>query len=180
MRSRGHRKVSGLKWARELEAKPTYIPVSRPRGVKAFGTRYEKILHAELGPGWLRGRWFEYEDANGLGCCQVDFMGVQGRLWLLETKYTWTPEGHEQLEELYAPVVARARGVEESSIGLVLVCKNLTARAMQAGRVVESLNLAMATARPGTRTILQWLPGTPVWVSPPMQGVTVGHASATP
>lgn len=173
--------MQGLRWARELEARPTYIPVSRPRGVKAFGTRYEKILHAELGPGWLRGKWFEYEDSNGLGCCQVDFMGVQGRLWLLETKYTWTLEGHEQLERLYAPVVALARGVEESSIGLVLVCKNLTARAMaQTGRVADSLNVAMTNARPGVRTVLQWLPGTPVWASPPMRGVKASHASATP
>lgn len=132
-----------------------------------MGVRYERALEAELGFKWSRGRWFEYEDERGLGCCQVDFMReVGGRLWLLEGKYTWTWEGHEQLEELYRPVVARARGVDEANVGLVLVCKNLTVGTRrQVGRVVESLdNALVADAGRYSRTVLQWLPGTPIRV----------------
>lgn len=179
MRASGHRKVRGLKWARELGERPAYIPVGRPRGVKALGTRYEKAFERELGPGWLRGRWFEYEDERGLGCCQVDFLGTYGRLWLLETKFTWTLEGHSQLEDLYLPVVGLARGIRPEAIGLVLVCKNLTrGTRSQVGRIVGDLDNALASYTARSRMVLQWLPGTPVR-APRMHGGTLDHAIAS-
>jgi hypothetical protein len=115
------RVVEGLKWAREV-AKPSGIPIGRPRGTKAFGIRYEKAVGAEL-PTFVRGQWFEFEDANGRGFCQTDFIRVQrDRVVVLELKHTWVEEGQEELEGLYLPVVQAA--FDRKAVGIV-VCRRL-------------------------------------------------------
>jgi hypothetical protein len=65
--------VEGLIWGVPLGARPDCIPVSRPRGAKALGVKYEKALAGAL-PGWKHGQWFQFKDINGYGYCQVDLM----------------------------------------------------------------------------------------------------------
>lgn len=99
------RVVAGLKWVREADGRPKGIPIGRPRGVKAFGVRYEKAVEAEL-PGWNRGHWFEFEDVNGHGWCQPDFVKIErDRVIVLELKHTWTEDGQVELNKLYLPVL---------------------------------------------------------------------------
>lgn len=128
------RQVSGLRWAKRMEARPGFIPIGRPRGAKAQGIRYEKALGLALGPEARRGVWWEFEDAQGHGYCQTDFLLelAQGSV-ILEVKYTWVPEGHQQIEGLYGPVVAAALG--KPAVGLV-VAKRLVQSNMMVGVVV--------------------------------------------
>ena len=105
------RAVVGLKWVREAGGRPKGIPVGRPRGVKAFGIRYEKAIEAEI-PTFARGRWFEFEDVNGRGWCQPDFVKVErNRVIVLELKHTWTEDGQIELEKLYLPVLRTLYGL---------------------------------------------------------------------
>ena len=160
------RQIEGLRHAARLGAKPRSIPIGRPRGAKAFGVRYEKALERELGLGALprfeRGIWFEFEDRNGPGYCQVDFLSdeVAGDAVVLECKYSWTELGHLELETLYRPVVERALGVEVFGI---VVCKNLAEGMREAGaRVFGEASSALAFAKSGGRSVRQWLPKTPM------------------
>jgi len=116
--------IVGLKSARRMESRPPGIPVGRPRGQKAFGIRYEKALAKWAGiPVENRGVWFEFEDKNGPGCCQVDFLVPFGaESIVLELKHTWTEDGHVELEKLYLPVVSLALG---QPIRGVVVAKRL-------------------------------------------------------
>ena len=153
------RRIKGLKWARELEQRPRAIPQGRARGLKALGTRYEKALAQAL-PEALNGRWFEFEDLNGHGYCQVDFIlrGASGRLALLECKHTWVEEAWQQLEGLYVPVVEAAR--EVAVVRVVQVCKNVTEAARRAGPIHADLESALAGRL--SRSTLQWLPNTSI------------------
>ena len=133
------RVVVGLKWVREVEGRPKAIPVGRPRGVKAFGPRYEKAIEAEL-PTWDRGRWFEFEDANGHGWCQPDFVKIErGRVIVLELKHTWTEDGQIELNKLYLPVLRTLYGLP--TFGIV-VAKRLVAHMSQVN-VTGDLNHAI-------------------------------------
>ncbi len=146
----GHRIVEGLKWARACPVRPPYIPKSRPRGVKALGVRYERRL-AEASGG-LAGQWFEFEDANGLGCCQTDvIVDLDNVLLVLEAKLSWVPEGHSQIAKLYRPVVEAA--LVKPVIGIVVV-KNLTPGAPRAFGCYDD---AIASARTGCLPVLHWL-----------------------
>jgi hypothetical protein len=113
------RVVAGLKWVREVEGRPKGIPIGRPRGVKAFGIRYEKAIEAEI-PTFARGRWFEFEDVNGRGWCQPDFVKVErNRVIVLELKHTWTEDGQIELNKLYLPVLRALYGLP--TLGIVVV-----------------------------------------------------------
>jgi hypothetical protein len=115
------RQIVGLRWVKGLAGRPGFIPESRPRGVKALGKRFEDAVEGEIGG--VRGQWFEFEDANGLGWCQTDFILRRGDLLVvLECKHTWTPDGFRQLHGLYLPVVERWSGREVLGIQ---VCKRL-------------------------------------------------------
>lgn len=154
----GKRQIVGLKWAKRLAAKPAGIPQGRARGQKAFGVRYEKALSRALGRYAQHGVWFEYEDLNGPGVCQVDMMipGSNGVWAVLEAKYTWTLRGHLELEQLYCPVVSAALGPCKG----IVVCRNLLPEAI-AVPVFGNLISAVECTRP--RVILHWHEGTPVW-----------------
>ena len=68
MSGRFSRTIVGLESARALAGRPLSIPKGRPRGAKADGIRYEKLLAKALAPlGFEHGRWFEFVDANGYG-----------------------------------------------------------------------------------------------------------------
>lgn len=147
------RKIYGLRWARSC-LKPTGIPIGRPRGAKASGLRYERAL-AKVLPSAKHGVWFEFEDLNGLGCCQTDLIfGHEGILWVLEVKYSQTDGAWKQIEDLYIPILKAAFG--KPTLGLQ-VCKNLIPG--QAGRVCPTLSEAMETSKVGRRAVWQWLGG---------------------
>ncbi len=122
------RQIEGLRWAKELPTRPACVPIGRPRGQKAWGIRYERSVGAELPDGSRMGIWFEFQDSNGRGFCQVDGlvpMGL-GCVGVLEIKYTWTQSAFDELRWLYLPVVAFALGVRVKG---VQVCKVLTPQA---------------------------------------------------
>lgn len=56
-------------------------------------------------------QWFEYEDINGYGCCQIDHMLIcPGFIILLECKLTYNPGAEGQMYNLYVPVLAEVYG----------------------------------------------------------------------
>lgn len=147
--------------AAEPCARPTNIPKSRPRGRKAAGLRYERNLADGLRvaltgvyPLW-HGQWFRFLDQNGVGVCQPDILlKTPVGTAILESKYTWTPNGHLQLDKLYIPVVEKAyRGTP--AFGIV-VCKVLTPD-VDPSWVTRDLNSAIARASAGLKTVLHWI-----------------------
>src|SRR5215469_9292125 len=102
------RMVEGLRWAREIN-RPNCIPIGKAtRGPKAQGVRYERQVAFSIGDA-RNGVWFEFEDENGRGYCQVDLMWQHGGAVVVgECKYTWTPDAMTKLLGLYVPVVRRA------------------------------------------------------------------------
>lgn len=154
----GHRKISGLRWARATDEGPNW-GVKRARGAKAMGHRYERALAAAL-PSATHGQWWEFEDANGRGYCQTDLLIQKDDLAIiLEAKYSWVLEGHTQLEELYFPVVRMALG--RMPLGVV-VCKNLRYGAQG---VHSDLDSAIRDSRWG-RSVLHWLGTGPLFHPP--------------
>jgi hypothetical protein len=121
----GYRKIVGLKWAQEAREGRGYPPTIRRKGAKARGIRFERDLGAVLGPSWQHGKWFEFDDLNGMGMCQPDWLKITERAVLvLECKYTWLPSGRLQIEELYRPVLEKV--YKRPVVGAV-VCKVLVA-----------------------------------------------------
>lgn len=147
--------------------RPKHIPKGRPRGRKQQGVKYENDL-AKAIPAARQGQWFRFADRNGPGCCQTDLLlETQFGLAILESKLTWTWEGHKQLDQLYIPVLrqafrpsrSRAEGGPEAPhvFGLV-VCKILTPElAMHKDWICRDLFTALARAAEGKRTVLHWL-----------------------
>ena len=119
-----HRIVRGIKFAAPC-ARPACIPKGRPRGAKREGIRYERGLADRLDPRvWVYGQWWEYIDDRGHGYCQTDFHYAAGdSVIVLECKLTWTPEGHQQIAQLYAPVLSAALRVPV--LGIVVARKLL-------------------------------------------------------
>lgn len=149
-----HREVSGLQWAVPC-ARPGCIPRSRPRGAKAAGLRYERELAKAL-PQAKHGQWWEFRDARGRGFCQTDLLLPLGTGTLvLEAKYTWTPEGHSQLERLYLPVVRKAG--HSWAVGVV-VCRALLPSTPREA-ICGSLGEAYSRAALGLPAVLHWFSG---------------------
>jgi hypothetical protein len=146
------RQIAGLEWARPSK-RPAGIPIGRPRGAKLAGIRYERGLASAL-PAAKHGQWFEFKDAAGPGVCQTDLLlGQSGFCLILEVKYTWTIEGHRQLEQLYLPVVERA--IARPCLGIV-VCRRLV-EGMRGIEVARSLAEAVEIAAAGRRPAWHWL-----------------------
>ncbi len=125
----------------------------RLTGRKGAGIKYERDLAACL-PQAQHGQWFRFRDRSGEGLCQPDLLlrtpvGVA----ILEAKYTWTEQGHQQVDRLYAPVVARALGCR--TFGLV-VCRVLTPEVEKIW-VRQDLESALAAASAGCRVVFHWL-----------------------
>lgn len=146
------RRVEGLEWARPT-GWPRGLPLQRRRGAKAAGLRYERGVAAQL-PACRHGQWFEFSDRNGPGICQTDLLlGREGHCLVLEVKYTWTVEGHKQLEQLYLPVVGLA--IQRPVIGLV-VCRRLV-EGMRGVKVARSLSEGFELALEGHRAVWHWI-----------------------
>jgi hypothetical protein len=154
------RKISGLKWAKASDRRPFGTP-KIGRGAKSYGIRYERAVAKAL-TGATHGQWFEFEDSNGLGMCQTDFLVLRaGVIGIVEVKYTWTPEAEDQIERLYKPVVSAALGLPVC--GLV-ICKNLT-REVPADTVFETFGEALGSAiwwSGGPLPVLHWLGKGPI------------------
>lgn len=133
---------------------PGFAP-SRPRGAKGAGLRYERALGKALPKETHRGLWIKFEDRNGLGWAQPDFLlGFDGKIAILEAKYTWVPEGHSQIELLYRPLVER---IWQTPIVGVVVCKVLTSAAGGAREIFSSLGEALAQGREEKSGTLHWI-----------------------
>ncbi len=152
--------VNGLVLAEPCD-RPACIPkVRKLRGRKAAGINYETNLAGSIRLGltgvlplW-HGQWFRFIDRNGGGFCQPDILlKTEVGTAILESKYTWTPAGHLQLEKLYIPVVEKAwPGVP--AFGLV-VCKVLTPDVDRAW-ICRDLRSAIARSSAGLKTVLHW------------------------
>lgn len=151
------RVISGLEWAGRFEGKwPEGIPHVRARGVKALGVRYEAAVAHQL-PGAERGVWWRFCDSNGPGICQTDVLVLgQEFALVLECKHTWKQEGHDQLQYLYIPVVAKATGLR--TIG-IQVCKNIN---WAARRTENELEAAIGVAKQHGLATLHWRGVTPL------------------
>lgn len=126
------RAIKGLKYA-VTSSKPPHIGVTRARGAKAHGVRYERQVAKAL-PLARHGQWFQFIDENGHGWCQTDLLlEFLQAVFIVESKYTWTPQGHFQVERLYQPVVARAFG--KPAFGLV-ICRALRDESEMTGVMV--------------------------------------------
>lgn len=163
-----HRVIEGLRWAERRAEGPWGGRGSRPRGAKALGVAYEKVLAREL-PDAKRGQWWEFEDANGLGWCQTDLL-LEGResALVLEAKLSWVMQGHSQLELLYRPVVELALG--KPMLGVV-VCKALRSGMPASVHVVSDLPSALILARSAKRPVLHWIGSGPLFPAAAPQGL---------
>lgn len=173
------RRISGLRWARPCP-RPDCIPQGRPRGAKALGVRYEKTLAKAL-PAASHGQWFEFEDRQGHGWCQVDLMLERNAgIGLVEVKYTWTQEGHAQLELLYRPVVEAA--LDKSTVGVV-ACKALTHETPRRA-IAASLAEAFQRRIDHGHGVWHWLPQAGLVAVPSLwpfeRSLPTGHLGAAP
>ena len=148
-----HRVITGLQWARLCD-RPAGIPVTRPRGAKGRGLSYERAL-ARAMPRCQHGQWYEFRDANGIGHCQTDLVQhTQFMVAVFEAKYTWVPEGHLQISQLYRPVLEMVYG--RPVVGVV-VCKVLMPGMPRVVRVTATVADALAFAFGGAPCVLHWL-----------------------
>lgn len=149
------RAIDGLKFAVTC-SKPPHVGISRPRGAKAHGVRYERQCAKNL-PDARHGQWFQFIDRNGHGTCQTDLLIEFPELVVvLEAKYTWTPEGHFQVERLYQPVVERAFG---KPVRGFVICRALRdEREMSGVMVVHRFSEAIVWSE-RKRVALHWLGG---------------------
>jgi hypothetical protein len=106
-------------------------------------------------PGCQHGQWYEFRDANGIGHCQPDVvLHSQFAVAVFEAKYTWVPEGHSQISQLYRPVLEMVYG--RPVIGVV-VCKVLVPGMPRAVRVTATVADAISSAFGGAPCVLHWL-----------------------
>ena len=123
--SRRKRTIRGLRWVRPAATAP-HPPPSPRRGAKLKGIQWENRVARELqsvwGPKCLHGQWLEFEDSNGRGYAQPDFI-LQGQDHVLcvEAKLSWI-EAERQVLGLYAPLL---RELYELPVRSVVVVKYL-------------------------------------------------------
>lgn len=124
------RVIKGLKWVKELDNRPNCIPKSQVRGIKRVGLTYEgcagKAIERVFGgvSSVKRGKWFSFEDFNGLGYCQPDII-VDFRDYTLvcECKLTETKKGRDQINVLYRPIL---EFLLEKPVKGVVIARHLT------------------------------------------------------
>lgn len=147
------RQIDGLKWSRHLGARPSCIPIPKPRGSQAAGLRYERNLAKSL-PTALHGCWFEFEDANGHGYCCPDLILPQNRqssLVILEAKLSFTMTAVPQLWG-YLEVVSRAFNKTTFGVVVTKYLRNVPDYFYIAASLEDAV--VFAQRRP---TVLHWL-----------------------
>lgn len=174
----GHRVIRGLKWALPV-SRPDFQPRYARKGAKGRGVAYEKALGKELGAEWTRGQWFEFLDDDGKGWCQVDFFHrTADATIVLESKLSWVPEAHTQLELLYRPVVEMAW--KKPMIGLV-VTRRLVPGCT--GAIAHTLPSAIKAAASCRNVVLHWSGKGPLILRPHSaqpRGIPLTPLPATP
>lgn len=153
------RVVDGLIWAQAAAKPPEWWTPSRTKGAKAEGRRYERRLGQHLGQRTVQGQWFRFQDKNGLGWCQTDFLLPlkslsEPSVLVLECKYTYTFEGHDQVEKLYAPVIERAWNRRVYGI---VVCRRVLPDLDRTMFVSSELDRALAAQLEGQQAVWHWL-----------------------
>ena len=122
------RVVERLKWAEY--AKDPWGKRRRGRGAKAAGLRYQARVGEELarrGLDHAAGPWIHFEDRNGRGYAQPDFIVFESERWMvLEAKLTQTPAAFAQLFHLYIPLLSLLH--PEREFCGIQVCRNLRNR----------------------------------------------------
>lgn len=166
------REIKGLEWVRALPGPPGFAQgIKRPRGAKAAGLRYERALAKAL-PEAKHGQWLEFRDALGLGWAQPDLLLVLPSLVVvLECKYSWVAEGHQQVER-YLPLVEKVWGLPARGM---VVCKVLREGMPGGVKVTGELPGALGLALGGERVVLHWLGMGMLW---PQDGVLGGAHAA--
>ena len=144
--------------ANALAGRPSCIPAPRRvSGAKGRGLAYERAIAKRL-PFAAHGPWYEFweGDSKRRRYCQPDFVfeAPLGQIVILEAKYTWTIEAHEQLAR-YREVVALASG--KPACGLVICKRLLDDIFMPSAHVFGDLWDAIASARSGRQAVFQWL-----------------------
>lgn len=160
----GHRVVKGLKWARLSPDGPFASGIKRPRGAKREGLRYEKQIANAFAGTAKHGQWITFEDKNGLGWAQPDILFPKGNeLFVLEAKYTWVPEAHTQIGQLYLPLL---EAVFESSRIFGIVMVKALVPAAKRHFICSTMERAMEIARmSGEAPVMQWLGTGPLWAT---------------
>lgn len=154
-----YRSIVGLQYA-AMCLRPAHIPVSRPKGAKAAGLRYERALAASI-PRANHGQWFEFHDLNGPGHCQMDLLLVgKKQIVIIECKLTNVDEGRKQLEGLYVPVAQKV-WPEHKVLGIV-AARHLS-KEQNLSLVESNLQDAVNKANvEGVFPTFHWLERTPI------------------
>ena len=109
-------------------------------GKRAEGLRYQARVGEELarrGLDHAAGPWLRFEDRNGVGYAQPDFVVITENEWLvLEAKLTQTSAAFAQLFRLYIPLLSCLH--PDSEFAGIQVCRNLRTR----DGVVDDLRFA--------------------------------------
>lgn len=154
--TRAHRVIVGLTAA--MTCASPWPSEPRFRGTKGAGIRFEKAAAAKI-KGCIRGQWFKYTDANGVGyCCPDILLPVEGHTLILECKLTEVEQARMQLAELYSPVIRMAFDRPTASI---VVARHLT-KETNTALVVDSLKAAIGIALRGFVPTLHWLGRGPI------------------
>lgn len=156
-----HRRISGLLSARRLDCRPPSIPIGRPRGAKAAGMRYQRLVEKALlaafpGSGLDVGPWFEFTDSAGRGYCQPDALMyniTDDSYMIIEIKLSNFQAAEAQITELYKPVIERAIG---SRVSGMIVLKNLSPE-VPAARIFDDFRRAMVCAQCEWFPVWHWL-----------------------
>jgi len=156
--------IVGLVSAERSETSP-WPGIRRPRGAKRLGCKYEKELARALDASWEFGPWFRFEDRNGGGFCQPDFIRVTpSHVVVLEAKHTWSTGAHDELRTLYEPVL---RCVYGRPVVGVVVAKKLRV-GMTGYKISGDLGEAIENA---PRSVWHWIGGSRVETHYPILGI---------
>ena len=147
-----HRIIKHIRHAAPLKERPPSIPISRPRGAKAAGLRYERSLAKAL-PAGAHGIWFEFKDDNGHGFCQTDhlYSFLPDFIAIIEVKYTLVLDAYSKLRDFYIPIVSTA--MKCSAVG-VIVARNLIPGLSQV--FIDLPSAAYASYAADYPTVLHW------------------------
>lgn len=98
---------------------PPFLSTRKATGARAAGLRYERKVQEHLlgkfAERYLPAPWFIFTSDNGPRWCQPDGILIDieaGTLLLVEIKHSITERAWWWLNELYAPVVRKAFGVD--------------------------------------------------------------------
>lgn len=151
-----HRTIMGLRWA-QLAAKGPFDKPRRLSGRKRAGIKYENDLARALGSAAEHGPWINFQDKNGPGWAQPDFLiefPFSDAILILESKYTWVREAYSQIEQLYKPLIQHI--YNKPAFGIV-VAKVLTPDCRQLP-IFRSLDeAAIAACSEGKTVLWHWL-----------------------